>query len=142
MIDSKLPEILADLLITSYKTSEKKIENLVHYVSKNNALNYDGNTELYYKKKIGDFLLAITLGMMPGKIWNGEYDVTGGIILVENDGKILVLDAIYYKEYLVKYLIKNTKLESPSSSRYKMFDIYPDKGEEYFNLNLQIRFIN
>lgn len=142
MIDSKLPEILADLLITSYETSEKKIENLVHYVSKNNALNYDGNTELYYKKKIGDFLLAITLGMMPGKIWNGEYDVTGGIILVENDGKILVLDAIYYKEYLVKYLIKNTKLESPSSSRYKMFDIYPDKGEEYFNLNLQIRFIN
>lgn len=142
MIDSKLPEILADLLITSYETSEKKIENLVHYVSKNNALNYDGNTELYYKKKIGDFLLAITLGMMPGKIWNGEYDVTGGIILVENDGKILVLDAIYYKEYLVKYLIKNTKLESPSSSKYKMFDIYPDKGEEYFNLNLQIRFIN
>ena len=142
MIDSKLPEILADLLITSYETSEKKIENLVHYVSKNNALNYDGNTDLYYKKKIGDFLLAITLGMMPGKIWNGEYDVTGGIILVENDGKILVLDAIYYKEYLVKYLIKNTKLESPSSSRYKMFDIYPDKGEEYFNLNLQIRFIN
>lgn len=142
MIDSKLPEILADLLITSYETSEKKIENLVHYVSKNNALNYDGNTELYYKKKIGDFLLAITLGMMPGKIWDGEYNVTGGIILVENDGKILVFDAIYYKEYLVKYLIKNTKLESPSSSRYKMFDIYPDKGEKYFNLNLQIRFIN
>lgn len=142
MLDSKLPEILADLLITSYETSEKKIENLVHYVSKNNALNYDGNTELYYKKKIGDFLLAITLGMMPGKIWDGEYNVTGGIILVENDGKILVLDAIYYKEYLVKYLIKNTKLESPSSSRYKMFDIYLDKGEEYFNLNLQIRFIN
>ena len=96
---------------------------------------------MYYKKKIGDFLLAVTLGMMPGVIWNGEYDVTGGIILVENDGKILVLDAIYYKEYLVKYLIKNTKLESPSSSRYKMFDIYPDKGENYFNLNLQIRFI-
>lgn len=142
MIDSKLPDILANLLITSYETSEKKIENLIHYVSKNNELNYDGNAELYYKKKIGDFLLAITLGMMPGEIWNGEYNVTGGIILVENDGKILVLDAIYYKEYLVKYLIKNTKLESPSSSRYKMFNVYPDKGENYFNLNLQIRFIN
>lgn len=141
MIDSKLPEILAYLLIASYEKSEKKIENLVHYVSKNNVLNYDGTPELYYKKKIGDFLLAITLGMMPGEIWNGEYNVTGGIILVENDGKILVLDAIYYKDYLVKYLIKNTKLDSPSSSRYKMFDIYPDKGENYFNLNLQIRFI-
>lgn len=141
MIDSRLPEILADLLLASYEAREKNIGKLLHYVSENNILNYTGNSEMYYKKKIGDFLLAVTLGMMPGEIWNGEYDVTGGIILVENDGKILVLDAIYYKEYLVKYLIKNTKLESPSSSRYKMFDIYPDKGENYFNLNLQIRFI-
>ncbi len=141
MIDSKLPEILADLLIASYETREKNIGKLLHYVSENNILNYTGNSEMYYKKKIGDFLLAVTLGMMPGEIWNGEYDVTGGIILVENDGKILILDAIYYKEYLVKYLIKNTKLESPSSSRYKMFKIYSDKGENYFNLNLQIRFI-
>ena len=141
MIDSKLPEILADLLIASYETREKNIGKLLHYVSENNILNYTGNSEMYYKKKIGDFLLAVTLGMMPGEIWNGEYNVTGGIILVENDGKILVLDAVYYKEYLVKYLIKNTKLESPSSSRYKMFYIYPDKGENYFNLNLQIRFI-
>ena len=141
MIDSRLPEILADLLLASYEAREKNIGKLLHYVSENNILNYTGNSEMYYKKKIGDFLLAVTLGMMPGVIWNGEYDVTGGIILVENDGKILVLDAIYYKEYLVKYLIKNTKLESPSSSRYKMFDIYPDKGENYFNLNLQIRFI-
>lgn len=141
MIDSKLPEILADLLIASYETREKNIGKLLHHVSENNILNYTGNSELYYKKKIGDFLLAVTLGMMPGEIWNGEYDVTGGIILVENDGKILVLDAVYYKEYLVKYLIKNTKLDSPSSSRYKMFDIYSDKGKNYFNLNLQIRFI-
>lgn len=141
MIDSKLPEILAEMLLLSYETKEKNISKLLHYVSENNFLNYNGNSEMYYKKKIGDFLLAVTLGMMPGEIWNGEYDVTGGIILVENDGKILVLDAIYYKEYLVKYLIKNTRLESPSSSRYKMFDIYPDKENNCFNLNLQIRFI-
>ena len=137
----------ATLLNASNNTNFKYLikglsaEDIEDYVSENNILNYTGNSEMYYKKKIGDFLLAVTLGMMPGVIWNGEYDIIGGIILVENDGKILVLDAIYYKEYLVKYLIKNTKLESPSSTRYKMFDIYPDKGENYFNLNLQIRFI-
>ena len=37
--------------------------------------------------------------------------------------------------------VKNTKLESPSSSRYNMFDIYSENGRNYFNLNLQIRFI-
>lgn len=141
MIDSKLPEILADLLLISYETGEKSISKLLHYIYENNILDYNGDIELYYKKKIGDFLLAVTLGMMPGEFWNGEYNVTGGIILVEGDGKILVLDAIYYKEYLVKYLIKNTKLESPSSTRYKMFDIYSNDGKEYFNLNLQIRFM-
>lgn len=141
MIDSKLPEILADLLLSSYETGVKHIEELIEIIADKNIVNYPGNTYKYYKKKMGDFLLAVTLGLMPGEIWNGEYSVTGGIILVENNGEILVLDAIYYKEYLVRYLIRNTKLESPSSTRYKMFDIYDEDGEKYFNLNLQIRFL-
>lgn len=140
MIDTKLPEILAELLLLSYDTGEKEINVLLHYLAEKNTLDFKGDVYKYYKKKIGDFLLAVTLGMMPGEFWNGENDVTGGIILVENDGRILVLDAIYKKEYLVKYLIKNTKLESPSSTRYKMFDIYSENGRDYFNLNLQIRF--
>lgn len=141
MIDSKLPEILAEILLLSYEINEKNIEKLLNILIERNILKYEGNLQIFYKKKIGDFLLAITLGMMPGILWDGTYDVTGGIILVENNGKILVLDAIYYREYLVKYLIKNTKLDSPSSTRYKMFDIYTENNNNYFNLNLQIRFI-
>ncbi|MEG2235740.1 MAG: HpaII family restriction endonuclease, partial [Clostridia bacterium] len=124
-----------------YNEEVKNIQKLLEIATKKNIIKYDGNSKLYYNKKIGDFLLAITFGMMPGNIWDGNYDVTGGIILVENNGEVLVLDAIYYKEYLVKYLIKNTKLDSPSSSRYKMFEIYKENGQNYFNLNLQIRFI-
>lgn len=141
MIDSRLPEILADLLLSSYETGEKRIEELLKVIANKNIVNYLGDTHQYYKKKIGDFLVAVTLGLMPGEIWSGEYSVTGGIILVENNGEILVLDAIYYKEYLIRYLIRNTKLDSPSSTRYKMFDIYDENGEKYFNLNLQIRFL-
>ncbi len=141
MIDSRLPEILADLLLSSYETGEKHIDKLLKIVANKNIVKYAGDTYQYYKKKIGDFLLAVTLGLMPGEIWDGAYNVTGGIILVESNGEILVLDAIYYKEYLVRYLIKNTKLESPSSTRYKMFDIYDKDGLKYFNLNLQIRFL-
>ncbi len=141
MIDSKLPEILADLLLSSYETGVKHIEELIEIIADKNIVNYTGDTYKYYKKKIGDFLIAVALGLMPGEIWNGLYSVTGGIILVENNGEIFVLDAIYYREYLAKYLIRNTKLESPSSTRYKMFDIYDEDGEKYFNLNLQIRFL-
>lgn len=141
MIDSRLPEILADLLLSSYETGIKHIEELIEVIAEKNVINYKGNTYQYYKKKIGDFLLAVTLGLMPGELWDGRYSVNGGIILVESNGEILVLDAIYYKEYLVRYLIRNTKLDSPSSSRYKMFDIYDLNGEKYFNLNLQVRFL-
>lgn len=141
MIDTKMPAILAEILFSFYVINEKRIEKLLEYVIEKNTLKYEGDTQLYYKKKLGDFLLAITLGMMPGILWDGYYDVTGGIILVENNGKILVLDAIYYRNYLVKYLIKNTRLDSPSSTRYKMLDIYKENGQTYFNLNLQIRFL-
>ena len=107
----------------SYETGIKHIEKLIEIIADKNIINYSGNTYQFYKKKIGDFLLTITLGLMPGELWYGE---------------ILVLDAIYYKEYLVRYLIRNTKLDSPSSTRYKMFDIYKKNGKNYFNLNLQI----
>ena len=138
MIDSRLPEILADLLLSSYETGIKHIEELIEVIAEKNVINYKGNTYQYYKKKIGDFLLAVTLGLMPGKLWDGRYSVNGGIILVESNGEILVLDAIYYKEYLVRYLIRNTKLDSPSSSRYKMFDILEDADDDTFKKVLEV----
>ncbi|MCL2859603.1 MAG: HpaII family restriction endonuclease [Oscillospiraceae bacterium] len=140
MIDSEMPELLAKILLLSYEDDEKDLKKLLDMAISKDIVKYNSNKELYYNKKIGDLLLAITLGMIPGTIWNGNYDVTGGIILVENKGQVLVLDAIYYKEYLIKYLIKNTKLDSPSSTRYGMLDIYEEGREMYFNLNLQIRF--
>jgi len=39
-----------------------------------------------------------------------------------------------------KYLIDNIKLETPSSTRYKMFEIYKENNKYYFKLNLQVRF--
>ncbi len=42
--------------------------------------------------------------------------------------------------YSFLYLIDNIKLDSPSSSRYKIFEIYKENSKYYFKLNLQIRF--
>jgi len=51
-----------------------------------------------------------------------------------------LLDLIYRRNIVDKYLIDNIKLDSPSSSRYGMFDIYKENGKYFFKLNLQIRF--
>jgi hypothetical protein len=89
---------------------------------------------------MSDFASAVTFGMRAGEIWNGRNEVNGGIIIVTKAGEVYLLDLIYFKNIVDKYLIDNIKLESPSSSRYKMFEIYKEDNKYYLKLNLQIRF--
>ncbi len=134
MIDSNLDKLLADMLYLSYKNNEKDIQKLI-------ALSVKNEDEYnFYKKKIGDFANAVTFGMRASEKWNGTNEVNGGIILVTKTGKVYLLDLIYFKTVVDRYLIDNIKLESPSSTRYKMFEIYKESGRYYFKLNLQIRF--
>ncbi len=134
LIDSNLNKILANILYLSYERNEKDIQNLLSIISKNQ------DDYFFYKKKISDFSNAVTFGMRAGEKWNGLNEVNGGILLVESNGKIYLLDLIYFKEAVDNYLINNIKLDSPSSTRYKMFDIYKEDNRFYFKLNLQIRF--
>ena len=46
----------------------------------------------------------------------------------------------YLEKYIRKYILNNTKLESPSSTRYNMLNIFEEDGEYYFTLNLQVRY--
>lgn len=71
-----------------------------------------------------------------------EYFV-GDITKVDpNNGNTIILDLIYYRNEVVKYLMNETKLDSPSSSRYNMLHLYqlPDDENIYFTFNLQIRY--
>lgn len=134
LIDSKLDEILAQMLLLSYENNQKDIKELISLISKSKDEN------IFYKKKLGDFANAVTFGMSASKQWNGINQVNGGIILVTKTGEVYLLDLIYFKNIVDKYLIDNIKLDSPDSKRYFMFDIYKEKGKYFFKLNLQIRF--
>lgn len=134
LIDSKLDEILAQMILLSYKNNQKDIKELISLISKNEDEN------IFYKKKLGDFANAVTFGMRAGEKWNGINEVNGGIIIVTKAGAVYLLDLIYFKTIVDKYLIDNIKLDSPSSTRYKMFDIYKENERYFFKLNLQIRF--
>ena len=134
LIDSNLDKILAQMLYLSYSKNEKDIQKLITLISNNQD---DDN---FYKKKMGDFANAVTFGMRAGEKWNGVNEVNGGIILVTKKGEVYLLDLVYFKEMVDKYLINNIKFDSPSSKRYKMFEIYKEDNKYYFKLNLQIRF--
>jgi hypothetical protein len=78
--------------------------------------------------------------MRASEAWDGKNEVNGGIIIVTKGGEVYLLDLIYFKTIVDKYLIDNIKLDSPSSKRYKMFEIYKEDDKYYFKLNLQVRF--
>jgi len=135
LIDSNLDQFLAQILLLSYKENEKDILKLIKLISKN-----DKNSFSFYKKKIGDFIHTITFGMRAGEKWNGINEINGGIIIVAKSGEVFLLDLIYFKHIVDKYLINNVKLDSPSFRRYRMFDIYKEDNKYFLKLNLQIRF--
>ena len=140
LIDSLLPQILANVVLNFYSTLHSNTEDLVKLTEDENPLKFDTTDKhLFYSYKIKRFLTDIALGMMPSKVWTGEYDATGGYLIVKADGEILCYH-IYNKNEFENYLLANTKLDTASSTRHGFGEIYEENGQLYFKLNLQIRF--
>ena len=140
LIDSLLPQILSSIVFNFYSSAYSNTEDLVKFTEDENPLKFDKTDKhLFYSYKIKRFLTDIALGMMPSKVWTGEYDATGGYLIVKADGEILCYH-IYNKNEFEDYLLANTKLETASSSRHGFGEIYEENGELFFKLNLQIRF--
>lgn len=135
LIDSNMPKYLGNVLLNSYESSNKNLKNL--FLKCN-----DFSDDNFALKKLGDFLEAISFGFFPSIKWNGINNVNGGLVVVKKDGKVVILDLIYFRQKVIDYLIKETKLDSPSSSRYHMLELYVENGRVFFKLNLQIRYKN
>ena len=135
MIDSNMPEYLANVLLESYLLGTKDLKEL--FLNSNQFIDND-----FALKKLGDLLEGISFGFFPSIRWDGINNVNGGLVIVKNDGNIIILDLVYYRNEVVKYLIKETKLDSPSATRYNMLHLYKSPLDEkiYFTLNLQIRY--
>lgn len=149
VVDSALPEILADLIKVHYfeqillpRTGKQgnKLSSAVELLSV---------TEPYASKsrknfceiKIKRFLRDCALGLMPSKVWNGVEDATGGYIVVLPDGQLVAL-YVYNNNVFEKYLYDSTIFERASTSRHGYMTLLKDEySEDYFlKLNLQIRF--
>ena len=141
MIDSHLPELISFILLYYY--SHEKITSIASLTNKLIDFNpldlINDEKEMFYKNNIFEFIKAITLGMMPSNKWDGNYEISGGLLTVKNDGDVLCHHLFYDKQSLNNYLYKNTKLETPSTSRHDFGEIFEDNGDFYFKLNLQIR---
>ena len=134
MVDSNMPKYLGNALLYSYQKNNKDLKSI--FIDSN-----DFQDKTMALKKLGDLINAISFGFFPGHKWDGINTVTGGLLIVKENGEVCIIDLVYYKEEVQKYLISESKLDSPSSKRYKMLDLFEEKKETFFfTLNLQIRY--
>lgn len=132
-IDMCLPNALGEILLNSYKDSEKNLKTLFEKSSiyRSNKL---------ANGKLESFLLAISFGMRPSEEWEGDYEANGGILIVKNDSRIYTLDMVYHSDEVKNFLVSQTKLDSPDPNRHEILILEEKDGEIYFNLSLQIRY--
>ena len=137
LIDSRMDEILAQSLLYYYVDGTSSVREIVDRLKEDNPLEF-GNPYAY-EYKFKKFLAAIALGMKPNTVWNGKDEATGGYIIVTKKGDVVAYH-LYNRDCFETYLLDNTKLDTPSTSRYDFGKVYSDGTNNLFDLNLQIRF--
>lgn len=140
VIDSRLPEIMANMVFKYYKTSGlTRINDLTAELKNENPCGYVSEDHNFYEYKIKNFLIDAALGMTSASIWDGEFDATGGYIVVKEDGEILCYHLYNYNKFK-SYLYNNTRLEASSTNKYDYADIFKKEDEFFIKFNLQVRF--
>lgn len=141
LIDSLLPDIISEILLAYYTTNLSSVKELTELISNQNPLKFETQyAHSFYEYKVKRFLTDIALGMTPAKVWAGEYDATGGYLVIKTTGEILCYH-IYNRNQFENYLYANTRLETASSSRHRFGKVEYINRNYIMRLNLQIRFI-
>lgn len=141
LIDSRMPELVAHLLLCYYNTRRmSSCIDIINALLDNNRNPMNFPKRNFYIYKFKKLLSAAALGMKPGSEWDGIDDATGGCIIVKNTGE-LVTYQIHNRNVFEDYLFLTTKFETPSSTRHNFGTLYNEDGHTIFKLGLQIRFI-
>lgn len=140
LMDDALPDIASSLLWNFYQQNTGKLDELLPHISEHNIRSYNSQgKDLLYSVKLKRLLVSAALGMKPAQRWDGHYDANGGYLIVLNSGEIISYH-IYDKDDFEGYLFHNTKLETPSTSRYSTGTVFNSNGDYFIDLGLQIRF--
>ncbi len=140
-VDTVLPEIVAQLLLSFYSGKGSGLSDLITNLrdEETNILNFKLNHS-DYEFKIKGLLHNVALGMVPDTTWDGLIRANGGYIIVREDGEVVCYH-VYNADAFRAYLYKNTRFDTPSTTRYGFGKVYKEGGDLFIKLSLQIRFI-
>lgn len=137
LVDSSMPEILAELLKARFESGCNDLRSLSEIISKSNPLNYAGS-QPFYKYKISKYLMESFTGMIPSVVWDGYEDAHGGYIVVKRDLEILCLHLNNRNEF-EEYLFNSSEFDTYSVTRSEYARVERTLDGYIFKLNLSIR---
>ena len=143
-IDTQLEKFLGEMIKIYYRDRISDCAELATTLEERDPLKF--GVPNIYRHKIKKFLCAVALGLKPAKAWNGIDEANGGYIIVKEGGEILAYH-LYNRDEFENYLLNNTRLETPSTSKHHFAMVYRDGTDKvdwgglyFIDLNLQIRF--
>lgn len=141
LMDDGLPGIVSSLLWLSYQHNVTRLSDLIPLLASRNPRGYRvADIAGLYAAKLKRLLVGAALGMKPSVVWDGNYDATGGYLVVLNSGEIVSYH-IYDRKEFEEYLLNHTKLETPSTKRHGFGRIVCTSDCYHIDLSLQIRFL-
>jgi len=143
MVDSRFPMIFAYSVAVYYSVQGSSLDSII------DALNDPQNrgTEVCsvrdfsnfpVRYKFSELLMHAASGMTTTTAWNGEYDVSGGYIIVGGSGEIYCFPQNRLQE-MKDFLLKNSCMDTPSTERHKFGYVYKSGNDYFITLMAQIR---
>jgi hypothetical protein len=149
LIDSSLDVFLAECLKVFMQEKITGLADIVSEVSLRNPCKYKVSCKErlldFYQYKMKRLIVDAALGMQPKTPWTGEYDASGGYIIVKESGDVICYH-LYNWNALQDYLYNNLRFETPpstSTGSKRSFNYalhYSDGMEQLMDICLQIRF--
>lgn len=138
LVSSDMPKIIGLSLYYYYWEGVGTFRGMVERLAKDNPL-HCSHPKVLYEKRLKDFLYDCFSGLNLGKDWNGSRDVSGGYIVVKDDGEVLAYHT-YIQDAFRQFLLDHCCFDKGSTTRHNYGSIYKENGDYFLRLNLQIRF--
>jgi|GEM_PF-6625397 len=131
MIDSKMPQLLSEIILISYSHDLNNLKDILNELEKSDPLEYKNfNSVKIYNNRISEFLKSLALGLNSTNIWHGEPNLYEHFPILKHCNEL-----VYYSDGIktfIDILIEHSELEIKIKSPTIISD------ENYLNLRLQI----
>lgn len=138
IVSSDMPEIIGHALYYYYWEGVAPYRAMAKKLAQENPLGYP-NPNVIYEKRLKDFLYDCFSGLNLGRDWNGSHDVSGGYIVVTDNGEVLAYHT-YIQDAFRQFLLDHCKFDKGGTKKHQFGKIYKEDGNYFIKLNLQIRF--